>query len=81
MPDAPISLTNDPIVTTDTQIRFTWADGASDGGNAVIDYAVFYDKGTDNFVLLAGAVTNKFYLTSVTLTSGTTYKFKVTARN
>ena len=43
VPDAPVSLTNDPSVTTDTQIRFTWSDGASDGGNAVIYYAVYYD--------------------------------------
>ena len=81
MPDAPVSLTNDPTVTTDTQIRFTWSAGASDGGNAVIDYAVYYDQGSDSFVLLDGAVTDQFYLTTVTLTAGTTYKFKVTARN
>ena len=81
VPDAPVSLTNDPTVTTDTQIRFTWSAGASDGGNAVIDYAVYYDQGTDSFVLLDGAVTDQFYLTTVTLTAGTTYKFKVTARN
>ena len=81
VPDAPVSLTNDPTVTTDTQIRFTWSDGASDGGNSVIDYAVYYDQGTDSFMLLDGAVTDQFYLTTVTLTPGTTYKFKVTARN
>jgi hypothetical protein len=43
VPDAPVSLTNDPSTTTDTQIRFTWADGASDGGTAIIDFAVYYD--------------------------------------
>ena len=32
-------------------------------------------------MLLDGAVTDQFYLTTVTLTAGTTYKFKVTARN
>ena len=81
VPDAPVSLANDPAVTTDTQIRFTWSAGASDGGNAVIDYAVYYDQGTDSFALLDGAVTDQFYLTTVTLTPGTTYKFRVTARN
>jgi len=81
VPDAPVSLANDPAVTTDTQIRFTWSAGASDGGNAVIDYAVYYDQGTDSFALLDGAVTNQFYLTTVTLTPGTTYKFRVTSRN
>ena len=52
VPDAPVSLTNDATVTSDTQIRFTWADGSSDGGAPVIDYTVFYDQGTNNFVAL-----------------------------
>jgi hypothetical protein len=43
VPDAPVSLTNDPLTTVDTTIRFTWADGASDGGTSVIDYTVYYD--------------------------------------
>ena len=81
VPDAPVSLTNDPSTTTDTQIRFTWADGASDGGTAVIDFAVYYDQGSNNFVVLDSAVTTRHYLTTVSLTAGTTYKFKVTARN
>ena len=43
VPDAPVSLTNDPTTTDDTRIRFSWSDGASDGGTAVLDYAVYYD--------------------------------------
>ena len=43
VPDAPVSLTNDPTTTDDTQIRFTWSDGASNGGTIVLDYAVYYD--------------------------------------
>ena len=83
VPDAPISLQNDLSVTTDTVIRFTWLDGISNGGTPVIDFAVYYDEGagTDSFVLLDGAVTDRFYVTSVTLTPGATYRFKVTARN
>jgi len=42
---------------------------------------VYYDQGTDSFTLLNNAVTDLFYLTTVPLTAGTTYKFKVTARN
>ena len=70
-------------MTTDTVVRFTWLDGISDGGTPVIDFAVYYDEGTatDSFVLLDGAVTDRFYVTLVTLTPGTTYTFKVTARN
>jgi hypothetical protein len=43
VPDAPITLANDPTTTSDTLIRFTWSDGASDGGSSVIDYTVIYD--------------------------------------
>ena len=43
VPDAPISLTNDPDTTSDTLIRLTWSDGANNGGTSVIDYTVYYD--------------------------------------
>jgi hypothetical protein len=79
VPDAPVDLANDPTTTTDTVIRFTWNDGASDGGTAVIDYSVYYDQGTGSgtFVLLESNVPTAYYLTTVTLTAGTTYTFKV----
>jgi hypothetical protein len=43
LPDAPVSLANDPLTTTDTVIRLTWVDGASNGGKSIIDYTVIYD--------------------------------------
>lgn len=43
VPDAPISLQNDLRTSSDTQIRFTWSDGTSDGGSPVLDYIVLYD--------------------------------------
>lgn len=53
VPDAPVNLTNDPVETDAFSIRFTWEDGASDGGILglsaadggidVIDYDVYYD--------------------------------------
>jgi hypothetical protein len=49
IPDAPISLANDPLTTTDTIIRFTWVDGAYNGGTSIIDYTVFYNQGTGSF--------------------------------
>ena len=81
MPDAPISLINNAELTSNLKIGLTWSNGVSNGGSAVLDYSVYYDQGTDNFVLLNNAVTSPSYLTTVTLTAGTTYKFKVTARN
>jgi hypothetical protein len=81
VPYAPISLANDPLTTTDTVIRFTWSNGLSDGGTVEIDYNVYYDQGTDTFVELEAGVTSQFYQTSVILSAGTTYVFKVQARN
>jgi len=43
VPDAPTTLANDATTTTDTVIKFTWTEGASNGGTAVIDYDVYYD--------------------------------------
>jgi hypothetical protein len=81
LPDAPISLANDQTTTTDLVIRFTWSEGASNGGSALIDYSVYYDQGTANYELLESGVTTSYYLTTVALTPGTTYAFKVQARN
>jgi hypothetical protein len=46
VPEPPISLLNDPSTTSDVVIRFTWEDGLNDGGSPVIDYDVYYDKGS-----------------------------------
>ena len=49
VPDAPMNLVNDADTTSDTVIRFTWSDGANDGGTSVIDFSVYYDQGTGNY--------------------------------
>lgn len=43
VPDAPVEVTVDAENTSATKISFKWADGASNGGAAVIDYSIFYD--------------------------------------
>lgn len=43
VPDAPINLFNDPAVTDDIVIKFTWTQGPSNGGTDVIDFDVYYD--------------------------------------
>jgi hypothetical protein len=70
VPDAPITLVNDSTTTSDTLIRFTWSDGVNNGGTSVIDYTVYYDQGSSNFVELESGVTTQFYSTAVTLTAG-----------
>lgn len=81
MPDAPINLLNDLLTTSDTTIRFTWAEGESNGGTPVIDYSLYYDQGLgSDFILLADSLTLNEYQTT-DITAGTSYKFKLTARN
>jgi hypothetical protein len=43
VPDAPVSLQNDLLITTAYKIGFTWQDGPSKGGAPILDYRVSYD--------------------------------------
>jgi hypothetical protein len=45
VPDSPTNLKNDGSVTSDLAIKFSWSDGASDGGMPILDYKVLYDQG------------------------------------
>jgi hypothetical protein len=69
------------VVTRKNVIAFSWSDGVSDGGAVILDYSVSYDQSTNNYVTLATGITTKSFTTTVTLTSGVVYKFKVIARN
>lgn len=83
VPDAPINLTNDPLVTSDLVIKFTWVEGPSNGGVAVLDFDIYYDEGTGSgaYVLLESNIDTPYYTTTVALTNDVNYSFKVTARN
>jgi hypothetical protein len=72
VPDAPISLANDPSTTSDTTIRFTWIPGPSDGTSAVIDHDIYYDNaiGDGNYILLESGIVNLYYQTTVALNTG-----------
>jgi hypothetical protein len=50
VPDAPINLVNDDQTTDDVVIRFTFEDSPSDGGEPILWYSVYYDKGLENGV-------------------------------
>jgi large repetitive protein len=77
IPDAPVDLLMNDPVTTASVIGFTWSDGSSTGGTTIIDYRVWYDQSTGQYVILESGVLTKSYQTTVTLTAGATYKFKV----
>jgi Fibronectin type III domain len=58
----------------------TWSDGEDDGGSPIIDYRILYSIGSGDFTVLRyGINSNSFVATG--LNTGTTYKFKVQARN
>ena len=80
VPQAPSALTRDDANTSKTQVAFTWSAPTDNGGVAVIDYSISWDQGTSTYVSLATGVTLSTYL-KTGLTAGTTYKFKVSARN
>jgi len=62
-------------------VRFTWSDGASNGGSSILDYAVYFANGSGGtFTLLTSTVTAREFLLD-TITPGNLYRFKVTARN
>lgn len=80
MPDAPVNLTRDEENTSLTVLSFTWQDGASNGGQLILDYRVQFDQGRDEWRELQANVLTQS-LTVSGATPGTSYKFKVEARN
>lgn len=79
-PDAPNTLANVPAQTSASQISITWLKGAAEGGTPVIDYSVWFDQGNGNYIIFQSGVLPTSYITTA-LTMGTSYKFKVKARN
>jgi hypothetical protein len=51
------------------------------GGSPIIDYRVSFDQSTGEYVVLGSGLLTRSYSTTVTLTPGKTYNFKVEARN
>lgn len=80
IPDAPINLADMTLVTSHTQVGLSWEDGYSDGGSAILDYRIFSSTDDLNFgVVNFGIVDQSYTITS--LVAGTTYYFRVQARN
>jgi titin len=81
LPDAPLNLLNEPGITTGSQIGLMWSKGLYDGGSPEIDYEVSYTDVTTNVfsVYSSGVLELSDIITG--LTPGTTYKFRVRARN
>ncbi len=72
MPDAPINLLNNAVVTSEVQIGLNYSPGASNGGSSVIDFTIWFDQGTGNYVILASNILATSY-TATALTGGVNY--------
>jgi hypothetical protein len=81
VPSAPVGLAFNTAVTTASVIGLTWNNGVSTGGSPIIDYRIYYDQSIGVQKLLATGVIARSYTTTVTLTAGATYRFKIEARN
>jgi hypothetical protein len=51
VPDKPINLQNVPSITMDDRIGLLWEDGANNGGVPILDYEVWYDQSTDDYIM------------------------------
>ena len=78
--NAPSALTRDEINTSSSQVVFTWVVPTSTGGAPILDYTIQWDQGTSTYVQAASDITALTY-TKTGVSAGTTYKFKVQARN
>lgn len=58
VPDAPVSLSNVPSVTSSSTIGLTWLDGADNGGTAILDYIISFAKVPDEYSTLEVGVTS-----------------------
>jgi len=63
VPDAPINLVDNTVITSDSVIGFSWSDGPSNGDKVVEDYRISYDQSTGNWVTLVEVHTDKFHTT------------------
>lgn len=81
IPDAPLFLADNVEITNDAIAALTWQDGHSYGGTPIIDYRVSYDQAVGEFIVLDEGIVPQAYQTTVTLTKGAIYTFRVEARN
>lgn len=80
IPDAPLSLANNPTITNAQRVGITWTAGAANGGTPVLDYSILWDQGTGNWVTrIAGLTTTSYTISQLSM--GSTYSFRVIARN
>lgn len=44
MPDAPVSLANNPAITSASSVGLSWSQGSENGGTSVLDFNILYKQ-------------------------------------
>jgi hypothetical protein len=78
VPDIPTNLVENLTHRTAYSLGITWTPGSSNG-SPIIDYRIVMAIETGSYQVLATSTTNSFVV--ISLEPGTTYSFKVQARN
>jgi hypothetical protein len=56
IPDAPVNLANNALITDASRIGLTWFKGPSNGGTPVLDYRLFYALENEAYTELASGI-------------------------
>ena len=81
VPDAPLTLTENTSERTPTSLGLQWTAGNSNGGSAILDYRVQSREAGGTYSDLVTVDANTLSYVATSLTSGTTYEFRMFARN
>lgn len=73
VPDAPLTLSNVPSITSGYQIGLTWTEGAYNGGSPVLDYRVSYKAASETDYLIFASNIAGTQVTVTGLMPGVTY--------
>jgi hypothetical protein len=79
-PDSPVNLAEVYSQRSKSTLGLSWSDASFTGGIAVIDYRISVSVDSGEYTVLATGVASKFY-TAENLNFGSTYSFKVEAKN
>jgi hypothetical protein len=81
VPNPPTSFVRNNLLTTKSQVAFSWTAPTSNGGSVVRDYSIEMDDNNDgSFTLIASGITATSYV-QTGLSAGTSYNFRLKARS
>jgi hypothetical protein len=64
VPDPPQSLVRNDQLTSRSVISFSWSDGVTSGGSAIIDYKVSYDQSFGSWIEIGSGITTQSFTTT-----------------